>query len=286
MTPTRREHVRSKIHTLSTQGISYREISRRLGVSRNTVKKWARLEDGTVTDRRRSDRPTKLSPRTKERIASLAKDRIALGIGKLKLLATKKLNFSNNYIERNKKIGATTVRWYVKSTKWGKVAYKENVKPMLSQKNINDRKNFCTRIVEDGFTDNSRGMIKRYHILFTDESPIELNPKPNKQNRRIRTCDPAKIPEIQVPIFKLKVMVAGGISRYSKTELHIVDNDKTVDGDYYRTKILPGYIETVKSGRAFPYPDRSILMQDGAKARTAEATMRLLHGQNVKVWTD
>ena len=68
--------------------------------------------------------------------------------------------------------------------------------------------------------------------------------------------------------------------------MHIVDNGKTVDGDYYRTKILPGYIETLKSGRAFPYPDRSILMQDSAKAHTAEATMRLLHGQNVKVWTD
>ena len=186
------------------------------------------------TDCRRSGRPTKLSPRTKERNSSLAKDRIAVGIRTV----TKKLNFSNDYIERNKKIGATTVRRYVKSTKWGKVAYKEKVKPMLSQKNINDRKNFCTRIVEDGFTDNSReGVIKRYHILFTDESPIELNPKPNKQNRRIRTCDPAKIPEIQVPKFTLEIMVAGGISRYSKTELHIVDNGKVVDGDYYRTKI-------------------------------------------------
>ena len=280
MTPTHREHDHSKIQALLTQGVSYREISRRLGVGRNTVKKWARLEDGTVTDCRRSGRPTKLSPRTKERIASLAKDRIAVGIRTV----TKKLDFSNDYIERNKKIGATTVRRYVKSTKWGKVAYKEKVKPMLSRKNINDRKNFYTCIVEDGLTDNSReGMIKRYHILFTDESPIELNPKPNKQNRRIWMCDPAKIREIQVPKFTLKIMVAGGISRYSKTELHIFDNGKMVDGNYYRTKILPGYVETLKLGRAFQYPDRSILMQDGAKAHTAEATMQLLHGQNVKV---
>ena len=219
----------------------------------------------------------------KNALSSLAKDRIAVGIRTV----TKKLNFLNDYIERNKKIGATTVRQYVKSTKWGKVAYKEKVKPMLSRKNINDRKNFYTCIVEDGFTDNSReGMIKRYHILFTDESPIELNPKPNKQNRRIRTCDPAKIREIQVPKFTLKMMVAGGISRYSKAELHIFDNGKMVDGNYCRTKILPGYVETLKSGRAFQYPDRSILMQDGVKAHTAEAEMRLLHGQNVKVWTD
>ena len=93
MTSTRREHVRSKIQALSTQGVSYREISRRLGVSTNTVKKWARLEGGTVTDRRRSGRPTKLSPKTKERIVSLAKDRIAVGIRTV----TKKLNFSNDY---------------------------------------------------------------------------------------------------------------------------------------------------------------------------------------------
>ena len=63
-----------------------------------------------LSDRRRSGRPTKLSPRTKQRICIAAKDRIAVGIRKLKLLETKKLNFSNDYIKINKKIGATTVR--------------------------------------------------------------------------------------------------------------------------------------------------------------------------------
>ena len=46
------------------------------------------------------------------------------------------------------------------------------------------------------------------------------------------------------------------------------------------------YLLKLKSGKAFPHPDRSILMQDGTKAYTAETTMQLLHSQNVKVWTD
>ena len=81
-------------------------------------------------------------------------------------------------------------------------------------------------------------------------------------------------------------MVAGGVSRYSKTDMHIVEHGKAVDGDYCHTKILPTFIETLKSNRAFPYLDRAILMQDDARAHTAHATITMLYDQNVKVWAD
>lgn len=39
-------------------------------------------------------------------------------------------------------------------------------------------------------------------------------------------------------------MVAGGISRYEKTELIVVDKGKTVNEEYYRDRILPFYTTT------------------------------------------
>ena len=66
----------------------------------------------------------------KNPFALLAKDRIVVRIRTV----TKKLNFSNDYIERNKKIGATTVRWYVKSTKWGSGIQRKSQAHVVTEK--------------------------------------------------------------------------------------------------------------------------------------------------------
>lgn len=57
-------------------------------------------------------------------------------------------------------------------------------------------------------------------------------------------------------------MVAGGISRYGKTELIVVDKGKTVNGEYYRDRILPFYTATAKDSTRNNL--LVILMQDGA----------------------
>jgi hypothetical protein len=49
----------------------------------------------------------------------------------------------------------TTVRRYVKSTDWGKVAYKEPVKPILTAKNVGDSVKFCKRLIDAAFADVS-----------------------------------------------------------------------------------------------------------------------------------
>ena len=121
----------------------------------------------------------------------------------------------------------------------------------------------CNRLIDEGFCDDSpSAKIKFSHILFTDESPVELFAKPNKQNRRVRTANLEDIEPTQIAKFTLKIMVCGGIGRYGKTQLYVVDKHATVNGDCYRQHILAMYAECVQ--QKFSCPERTILMQDGA----------------------
>ena len=283
MAPTKWQHIRSQIRALVKSDFSYREIAKKLRINKTSVQKWAKMKDGIVCDKPRSGRPTKISPKTKQRIRNLTEDQVGVGIRTV----SKKLNFSDSHINRGKRIGVTTVSDHVKSMLWGRLSYKQQLKPMLSAKNVEDRVSFCQWMICDGFADNSQlGKIKRAHILFIDESLIELHDTPNHQNRRIRTADPSTIPQVPVTKFPLKIMVAGGITRYGKTNLHVIPEGKTVDGDYYRTEILPSYIQAMTSGGLCPHPSKAVLMQDGVRAHTAKATLELLKKHNFNVWPD
>lgn len=275
--------LRHRIQVLCSQGLSIKEITRQCKVSRNTVRKWARKQEGDVTDAQRPGKPTKFSPRTKDKVRKWVKDKVGVGTRTV----AKKLNFSDSYKERGKTISHSAISKYLRKTTWGKHAYTQKVKPMLSQKNITDRVNFCTRLQEEGFADDSPdGKVKRAHVLWTDESPIELYPAPNRQNQRVRTATPESIPYVRRPKFGLKIMIAGGISRYGKTDLVVVEQNKTVDGKYYRDIILPVYKRAADDKTIFPVRNKVILMQDGATCHTARATMNVINRDFPAVWTD
>ena len=135
-------------------------------------------------------------------------------------------------------------------------------------------------MIQQGFCDDTNlSKIKRAHILSTDESPVELNSKPIQQNCRTRTSDPTDIPVINVPKFGVKIMVAAGISRYGHTDLHIVPQGQTVNGEYYQNKILPVFKAAMDNKMMFPRQQHNILMQDGAKAHRAKKSMELIKSQ-------
>ena len=119
------------------------------------------------------------------------------------------------------------------------------------------------------------------HILFTDESPIELFSEPTKQNRRLRIANPENIQPTQIPKFTLKIMVCGGIGRYGKTQLH-GDKHATINGDNYRQHTLAMYAECVQ--QIFPCPERTIFMQDGATCHTAKASIMKCKELLPNVW--
>ena len=84
-----------------------------------------------MKDKGRSGKPYELSPKTKQSIKNLATEKIGVGIRKV----AKTLNFSDDFLGRQKHISVSTVQRFVMGTTWVKHAYNERIKPMLSDKN-------------------------------------------------------------------------------------------------------------------------------------------------------
>jgi DDE superfamily endonuclease/Homeodomain-like domain-containing protein len=274
-----REVIRAKIQALSTTGTPIKQISRILGVARNTVKLWK--DKNSVVDADRPGQPTKMSPVTKRMIKRDLKENFEGSISKV----TKKLNLSKHYLKKNKKIGRTAVHNFVKSTPWGRKAFKAPEKQILTQKNINDRKKFGETVMKMGYLDEGeRGQEKRRYILWTDESTFELNWKSGRHNQRYRTESRKDVPPHLTPKFSAKVMVAGGFCAQGVTKLHFVDPKAKVNASYYREKILPIYLGAMKDKELFPVPRKTTFMQDGATPHSEKQNMALLESQCFNLW--
>jgi len=129
-----REHIRVKIQTLAKEGFSTKEISQKLKVGRTTVFKWK--NNKTVIDKKRSGRPRVLTSTDKKQIKSLMYRKFGSSIRK----TTKTLNMSKRNLKHCKKISPITVHNYLKTTNWGRKAFRSTKKPLLSKKNDEDRK--------------------------------------------------------------------------------------------------------------------------------------------------
>jgi hypothetical protein len=265
-------------------------ISRHLHVNIKTVRKWKKRAD--IDDKPHTGRPAiHQSPRTVESITELCRDKWNASIRKAACV----LNNSHDFIQNERTISATTIARIVRSFDWGRVAYKPRVAPMMSDKNVQDRLRFAQQVQRAGYCGNiqlSRVLLDC--LFFTDESSVELHPRPNKQNTRIRTSNPELRTPIMVPKHGVKIMIAGGLSAEGLTCLHICDPNTTITGAYYRERILPQYFSaisrTVDDGpidqrRLFQHPNSIVFMQDGAPAHTAKATLDLLAGVFSEVWT-
>ena len=83
---------------------------------------------------------------------------------------------SKRNTEKGGKISKSTVQNYLKTTSWGKKAFKSSKKCFLSEKNLQDRRKFGGFMEKSGnFTPEIRGEKLILNIFFTDESWIELH---------------------------------------------------------------------------------------------------------------
>lgn len=195
------------------------------------------------------------------------------------------MNLTNRFNRLEKKISHTTIQKHIKSTSWGHTAFRRPKKPLLSQKNIEDRKKFGHFLEQNGYlTDGPRGDERRRNILFTDETWIYVHPHVNPQNIRYRTENRSEVPPISTPKKGLQVMVAGGYCSRGLTELHIIPKNQNVNGQYYRDEILPTYFKALDNKELFPVRKKITFMQDGAPAHTSKVNMEFLRGQPFTVW--
>jgi transposase len=273
--------IRKKMAEMRIQGINKENIAKMLGCSSRTVQRyWQKSVKHSFSDKHRSGRPQVLSAVSKMFITNNVKDKW----GSSTRSCTKKLNSSKYLTERNQTVSRSTVRRFIVNKSWGKIAYKKPIKPLLTDKNIQDRLTFCDWLEEHGYLQNDfRGRHKRAHILWSDESPIDLYPAPNRQNMRIRTSDKENISPAQRPKFGLKIMVAGGMTRNGLTRLVIIDEKQTVDSHYYVNAILPVYQEAcnrVASGhktdekKLLSLKEDLLFQQDGAPSHRSKVAQQ------------
>ena len=119
-------------------------------------------------------------------------------------------------------------------------------------------------------------------VLWSDESPFQIFQIANRQNDRVWSKDAASIQPCMKVKFPAKIQVWGMMSHQALSELHIIPQGETVNGEYYRTKILAGTCKDAihrraKSGSVLERSMTSemsgiIFMQDGAPAHTAKLT--------------
>jgi hypothetical protein len=172
-----------------------KSIAQRLKINIKTVHKWIKREH--ISDLpHRGQRAFKLTHSVKTKIESLCKDQWNASIRK----TTSILNHSDDFIQNGLSISATTVGDFIRSTEWGKMAYRVKTAPMLTDKNIQDRLAFARMVIDEGYCENSdRANFLLDHLMFTDESLVELWPHPNAQNTRIRTSDTSLRNSIHIP---------------------------------------------------------------------------------------
>ena len=267
-----------KIQTLAKEGYTVTEIAEKLKVSRTTAQKWKNMK--SVMDKRRSGRPKALSSADKRQIKNKMYRKMGSSLGK----TTKMLNLSKRNLERGKKVSHMTVHNYLKTTDWGRRAFKSTVRPRLSERNIKDRLSFGAAVEESGYlTSGPRGDKLRSNIFFTDESMNELDAPFNPQNVRFRTENRSDVPPKQQSKFGTKVMVAGGFSAGGVSKLHFIEGKAKVNAKYYQDKILPVYFEAMDSS-IMSSKKNITFQQDGAKAHTADSTMKILNARFKTVW--
>lgn len=145
--------------------------------------------------------------------------------------------------------------------------------------------NFCEIIEKAGYLCTKRlGQELRSHILFTDESVIELHPHINSNNAVIRTSDKKSIPVNSVPKKSEKIMVVGGICSRGKTPLLVFNSGLRINAAMYQEAILPVYFEFMKNKTFFPSERKIMFQQDMAPAHSAKSTMKLIEGAGFKTW--
>ena len=107
--------------------------------------------------------------------------------------------------------------------------------PKITEKQRKDRLKFCMDRRNWSIEDWSK-------VIFSDESPYELDSNPNHQNYVIWAQSPSEVPNHKKNKFPGKLMVWGVMSATGLSELHVVPNKTAINAQYYHEVILEKYL--------------------------------------------
>ena len=262
---------------LRNAGKICREISRELNVHFTTVSRWCKKYDEgeLLEDQPRSGRPSVLNRVSKIVIAkSLTKKR----------QSTRKL--SRKLTDHGHPVSHMTIqRYFVKDL--GARAYRRTKIPKLTEEHVEKRLKFCR--------ERSRWTEEDWRkVIFSDESPYELYPSGNPKNDIIWASERGDVEPIEKQKYSPKVMVWGAMTSTCLSELHVIPQKTSVNGQYYRENILKNSLLPMFDRRRTTGPiserklpdemSKMVFMQDGARAHTASLTLEWLDEHQVTYW--
>ena len=101
----------------------------------------------------------------------------------------------------------------------------------MTEAHVKKRLNFCR--------DRSHWTKEDWsNVIFSDESPYELFSSGNPKNDVIWATDRGDVEPIEKQKFSPKVLIWGAMTSTCLSELHVIPQKTSVDGQYYRENIL------------------------------------------------
>ncbi len=133
---------------MRVKGFKLEYVANALGCSSRTLKRhWRKRVNNSFHDKQRSGRPQKLTRTCKMVITK----NVCNKWGASTRSCTKKLNNTMRYRKENRTVSRSTVKIFILKQKWGKIAYKKPIKPLLTEKSKRDRLTFCQWLEDHGY---------------------------------------------------------------------------------------------------------------------------------------
>ena len=250
--------VRSKAIGMLKAGLTMKIVAEKLDVSLRSVQRWSRRDilGKSMETLPRNGRPKILSRKT---------------LGKR---GKSTRTIARNLVNSGYTASHSTVHRYLRNS-INVYPYKRQQIPRLTEKMKQNRLNFALKHKNWTVTDWQK-------VLWSDESPFQLFAPPNRQNDRVWSHSSIDVQPFKRVKFPAKIQVWGMMSHRVLSELHIIPQKQSINGEYYRENILKltcmnAVNRTSDSGTILERAmlenmSQATFMQDGAPAHTAKLT--------------
>ena len=133
-------------------------------------------------------------------------------------------------------------------------------------------------------------------VVWSDESPFELFHPPNRHNDRVWAASSSDVPTVPSVKRPAKIHVWGMFSYRALSQLHVVPQKTTINGEYYRNNILANEClealnRTAREGSVseralIDDPSQAVFMQDGAPPHSAKKTQKWCQENLPSFWAN